>query len=69
MTREIIQPRCERGAQIPLPSRILPIAQMLEAYWSVNGITAAIDMTQQRRARWYDPRMVDLVAAWQRDRD
>jgi len=35
----------------------------------VNGINAAIDMTQQRRARWFDARMVDLVAAWQRDRD
>jgi len=104
MTREIIQTRCERGAQIalvlgfpaatseaiahvdehwcglghpvglagdeiPMLSRILLIAQTLEAYWSENGIDAAIDMTRQRRGRWFDPRLADLVAAWKRDRD
>lgn len=103
MTREIIQTRCERGAQIalvlgfphatseaiahvdehwcglghpvglagdeiPLLSRVLLIAQTLEAYWSENGIKAAIDMTHQRRGRWFDPRLVDLIAAWTRDR-
>lgn len=103
MTREIIQTRCERGAQIalvlgfpratseaiahvdehwcglghpvglagdeiPMLSRILLISQTLEAYWSENGIDAAIDMTRQRRGRWFDPRMVDLVVTWKRDR-
>ena len=103
MTREIIQTRCERGAQIalvlgfpratseaiahvdehwcglghpvglagdeiPLLSRVLLLAQTLEAYWSENGIDAAIDMTRQRRGRWFDPRLVDLVGAWKRDR-
>ena len=103
MAREIIQTRCERGAQIalvlgfpratseaiahvdehwcglghlvglagdeiPLLSRILLLAQTLEAYCSENGIEAAIAMTQQRRGRWFDPRLVDLVAAWERDR-
>ena len=103
MAREIIQTRCERGAQIalvlgfpratseaiahvdehwcglghpvglagdeiPLLSRILLLAQTLEAYCSENGIEAAIAMTQQRRGRWSDPRLVDLVAAWERDR-
>ncbi len=103
MTREIIQTRCERGAQIalvlgfpratseaiahvdehwcglghpvglagdeiPMLSRILLIAQTLEAYWSENGIDAAIDMARQRRGRWFDPRLVDLIATWKRDR-
>ena len=103
MTREIIQARCERGAQIaivlgfprapseavahvdehwcglghpvglagdeiPLLSRILLIAQTLDVFWSENGIDAAIDMTQQRRGRWFDPRLVDLVREWKRDR-
>ena len=103
MTREVIQARCERGAQIaivlgfpratseavahvdehwcglghpvglagdeiPLLSRILLIAQTLEAYWSEHGIDAAIDMTQQRRGRWFDPRLVDLVSTWKHDR-
>jgi putative nucleotidyltransferase with HDIG domain len=103
MTREIIQTRCERGAQIalvlgfprdtseaiahvdehwcglghpvglsgdeiPLLSRILLLAQTLEAYWSENGIEAALAMTQQRRGRWFDPRLVDLAASWRKDR-
>ncbi len=103
MTREIIQTRCERGAQIalvlgfpsatsvaiahvdehwcglghpgglagdeiPLLSRILLIAQTLVAFWSENGIEAAIDMTRARRGRWFDPRLVDLVTDWKRDR-
>ena len=103
MTREIIQTRCERGAQIalvlgfpratseaiahvdehwcglghpvglagdeiPLLSRVLLISQTLEAYWSENGTDAAIDMTSQRRGRWFDPRLVDLVSTWKRDR-
>lgn len=56
------------GDEIPLLSRIRLLAQTLEAYWSENGIEAAIAMTQQRRGRWFDPRLVDLVAAWKRDR-
>ena len=56
------------GDEIPLLSRILLLAQTLEVYWSENGIDAAIDMTRQRRGRWFDPRLVDLVGAWRRDR-
>ncbi len=103
MTREIIQTRCERGAQIahvlgfpratsdaiahvdehwcglghpvglagdeiPLLSRILLIAQTLEAYWSENGIDAAVEMTRARSGRWFDPALVTLVVGWRRDR-
>lgn len=103
MTREIIQTRCERGAQIalvlgfptetseaiahvdehwcglghpvglagdeiPLLSRVLLIAQTLEAHWTEHGVDAAIEMVAHRRARWFDPRLADLVAGWRRDR-
>jgi putative nucleotidyltransferase with HDIG domain len=56
------------GDEIPLLSRILLLAQTLEAYWSENGIDAAMSMTQQRRGRWFDPLLVDLIYAWRRDR-
>lgn len=102
MTREIIQARCERGAQIavalgfpamsseaiahvdehwcglghpiglsgdeiPLLSRILLLAQTIEAYWMEHGVKAALQMAQQRRARWFDPALVDLTSKWKRD--
>ena len=102
MTREIIQARCERGAQIahglgfpaatseaishvdehwcglghpvglsgdeiPVLSRILLLAQTLEAYWNEHGVRAALEMAQSRRARWFDPSLVDLVMHWRRD--
>ena len=56
------------GDEIPSLSRILLLAQTLEAYWSENGVDAAMHMTQQRRDRWFDPLLVDLVYVWRRDR-
>ncbi len=102
MTREIIQARCERGAQIavalgfppatseaighvdehwcgvghpvglsgdeiPVLSRVLLLAQTVEAYWMENGIAAALEMAKRRRGRWFDPSMVDIVQSWKRD--
>lgn len=104
LTREIIQTRCERGAQIarvlgfpaatseailyvdehwcglghpvglsgdqiPILSRIILIAQTVEAYWSEHGTDNAITMVQARRETWFDPTLVDIVVSWRRDRD
>lgn len=55
------------GEQIPLLSRILLIAQTLEAFWTEEGLTAALTMLRKRRARWFDPRLVDEVLSWRRD--
>lgn len=102
LTRQIIQTRCERGAQIahvlefpaasseailhvdehwcglghptglagdgiPLLSRVLLLAQTLEAYLSENGLAAALDMTNRRRGTWFDPALVDRVRSWRTD--
>jgi putative nucleotidyltransferase with HDIG domain len=102
MTREIIQARCERGAQIagslgfpgatseaiahvdehwcglghpvglagdaiPVLSRVLLLAQTLEAFVTENGIDAALTMAKRRGGRWFDPSMVDIVTRWRRD--
>lgn len=104
LTREIIQTRCERGAQIahvlgfpratseailyvdehwcglghpfgiagrdiPLLSRIILLAQTVEAYWSEHGTSAALKMAMQRRGTWFDPSLVDLMVSWRSDRD
>lgn len=102
-TRDIIQARCERGAQIalglgfpastseainfvdehwcglghptglagdaiPILSRVLLLAQTVEAYWNEHGVDAALDMARKRRERWFDPTLVDIVLSWKRDR-
>ncbi len=102
LTREIIQTRCERGAQIalvlgfpkgasdailyvdehwcglghpfglageeiPILSRIILLAQTVEAFWSELGTTAALDMAKRRRGTWFDPRLVDTLLGWARD--
>ncbi|HYW30134.1 MAG TPA: HD domain-containing phosphohydrolase, partial [Gemmatimonas sp.] len=103
MTREIIQARCERGAQIavwlgfppqtaeaiahvdehwcglghpvglagdeiPILSRILLLAQTVEAFYTEHGVDAALAMARSRRERWFDPTLVDIVCGWRRDR-
>lgn len=103
LTREIIQTRCERGAQIahvlgfprataeailyvdehwcglghpfgiagveiPILSRIVLLAQTIEAFWSELGTAQALDMARARRGTWFDPALVDTVAGWADDR-
>jgi len=102
MTRDIIQARCERGAQIavalgfpsltaeaiahvdehwsglghpvglsgdeiPLLSRILLISQTFEAFWTEEGLRAALAMLQSRDGTWFDPALVRRITAWKRD--
>lgn len=55
------------GEEIPLLSRILLLSQTIEAYWSENGLKAALDMARRRRGRWFDPALVDRVVGWRRD--
>jgi hypothetical protein len=50
--------------KLPLLSRILLLAQSLEAYWTENGIDAVRNMTQQRRGRWCDPGLDSLAYAF-----
>lgn len=102
LTREIIQTRCERGAQIasvlgfpaatseailyvdehwcglghpfgiagyeiPVLSRIILLAQTVEAYWSEHGTKAAVEMARKRRGTWFDPALVTHLESFRRD--
>jgi putative nucleotidyltransferase with HDIG domain len=102
LTREIIQTRCERGAQIalvlgfpletsdailhvdehwcglghpvglagdeiPLSSRIILLAQTVEAFFTEEGIDTALAMIRARRGTWFDPALVDEVLSWRGD--
>lgn len=102
MTRDIIEARCERGAdiahrlgfpsgtveairsldehwngkgyphgkqgdEIPLMSRILNIAQTVEVFLSRDGVDGVEAVLRDRRGRWFDPVLTDLLLDWRND--
>lgn len=55
------------GDDIPLLARIALLAQTMEAYHAQAGVAGALRVAQERRATWFDPRLVDLTRTWDRD--
>jgi len=55
------------GDAIPLLARILLVSQTIEAFWTEQGLNAALQMAKKRRGRWFDPTLVDLVYSWRKD--
>lgn len=49
--------------QIPMAARIIGLAQVVEIFWGVAGPERALEMTRQRRGRWFDPELVDCLRA------
>ena len=56
------------GARIPLESRIIGLAQVLEIFTGEFGVDRALEVARQRRRRWFDPELVDAVLPLGRDR-
>jgi HD-GYP domain-containing protein (c-di-GMP phosphodiesterase class II) len=54
------------GVDIPVLSRVLLLAQTLEVFVTEEGIDNAMRMVRERRGRWFDPSIADLVLAWSR---
>jgi putative nucleotidyltransferase with HDIG domain len=63
------QPRGLRGEEIPLGGRILCLAQTAEIFFAAGGPAAAWKVAERRRGRWFDPALVDALAATRSDRD
>ncbi len=57
------RPRGLRGDEIPLLSRIALLTQTVEIFWRRGGGRAAETVLRQRRGKWFDPVLVDLVLA------
>lgn len=55
------------GDAIPLLSRILLVSQTIEAFWTEQGLTAALQMAKKRRGKWFDPQLVDEIYSWRKD--
>jgi HD-GYP domain-containing protein (c-di-GMP phosphodiesterase class II) len=61
------QPRGLSGTEIPLEARILCLAQTVEVFHRARGLDAAYGMAAKRSGQWFDPTLVDALAAFRDD--
>jgi len=57
------------GTHIPLPSRIIGLAQVAEVFWHDRNEAAALDVVEARIDRWFDPDLVRAFRVLAKDRD
>jgi len=56
-------PNGARGEEILLASRLVALADVVEAFHRAGGLDAAIEVARQRRGTQFDPAIVDLFVA------
>jgi putative nucleotidyltransferase with HDIG domain len=56
-----------RGEAIPLLARIAGLAQTVEVFCRRDGMDAALAIARARAGQWFDPHLVDVLAALTRD--
>lgn len=56
-----------KGEEITLLGRICCLAQTVEVFFTTYGLEAAIDVAVQRRGEWFDPQLVDALAAFKHE--
>jgi putative nucleotidyltransferase with HDIG domain len=61
------QPYGLSGTEIPLAARILCLSQTIEVFQSSRGVGAACGVALKRRGQWFDPGLVDALAAFRHD--
>jgi HD-GYP domain-containing protein (c-di-GMP phosphodiesterase class II) len=57
------QPFGLSGEEIPLLARIACLSQTAEVFFATHGIAAMHEMVRERRGRWFDPALADVVLA------
>ena len=57
------------GDAIPIYSRIALLAQVVDVFHTSGGVASALEEAQARRGTWFDPRLVDALAALGPDDD
>ena len=57
------------GHEIPLFSRIILLAQTLDAFYTQRGLLAAMKMVRERSNQWFDPQLVRIARSWREDID
>ena len=56
------QPYGLTGDEIPLLARIACLSQTFEVFFATHGLAAAKAMVRERRGRWFDPAVADVVS-------
>jgi putative nucleotidyltransferase with HDIG domain len=54
-------PRGLKRQQIPLLAQICNLAQTVEIFFRMYGRQAVLDMLSERRGKWFDPALVDVL--------
>ena len=62
-------PEGKIGHEIPLFSRIILLAQTLDAFNTERGLAAAMRMARERSGNWFDPQLVRIARSWREDLD
>jgi HD-GYP domain-containing protein (c-di-GMP phosphodiesterase class II) len=57
------QPSGLKGDDIPLLARIACLSQTAEVFFAAHGLGAAQEMVRERRGRWFDPELADVLLA------
>jgi len=57
------------GHEIPIFSRIILLAQTLDAFYTQRGLLAAMKMLRERSNQWFDPVVVRIARSWREDID
>jgi putative nucleotidyltransferase with HDIG domain len=55
------------GHEIPLFSRIILLAQTLDAFYTQRGLAAAMRMARERSGTWFDPQLVRIARSFRED--
>lgn len=55
------------GQEISILGRVVCLAQTMEIFWQHGGASAACAVARERRGTWFDPALVDAIAAFERD--
>ena len=55
------------GHEIPLFSRIILLAQTIDALHTQRGLIRALRMARERSNEWFDPSLVRIVRSWRED--
>lgn len=62
-------PDGKEGHEIPLFSRIILIAQTVDAFVTQRGLPLAMRMTRERSGQWFDPNLVRIIRNWREETD
>jgi putative nucleotidyltransferase with HDIG domain len=60
-------PDHKEGHEIPLFSRIILLAQTMDAFVTQRGLAVALRMARERSEQWFDPKLVRIVRSWRED--